>query len=224
MIPSMSTLGHFPASAHAGPTAGIRIIEGGAGLGARHRNYSFGGQSGRGGCRLPIEVRFRMAGDLPACVDGLRLVHISDGYPALWPVNPENWVSPDQEHLAWVATDANGSIRGHIALHRVHSHAACHLWSAATGLPPRSLAAVARLFVVPSARRRGVGRTLLDVAAEHACALHLRPVLDVGQDNPAAVRLYEQRGWQRVGRLDMREIPIFVYTGPANVVPVMASR
>jgi len=54
------------------------------------------------------------------------------------------------------------------------------------------------LFVVPSARRRGVAAGLLDAAAEQARALGAASLsLSTALNNAPAQALYESKGWQR---------------------------
>ncbi len=54
------------------------------------------------------------------------------------------------------------------------------------------------LFVVPSARRRGVGTLLLKAAAEFARASGaVRMKLSTAMTNSSAQRLYEKLGWER---------------------------
>jgi ribosomal protein S18 acetylase RimI-like enzyme len=54
------------------------------------------------------------------------------------------------------------------------------------------------LFVTPSARRRGIGRALLDTAASHAArAGAVRVELATARTNLPAQRLYESLGWVR---------------------------
>ena len=56
------------------------------------------------------------------------------------------------------------------------------------------------MWVAPSARGCGVGRALVDAVVAWARALEYeRIVLDVGDDNAAAIRLYESRGFQPTG-------------------------
>ncbi len=62
-------------------------------------------------------------------------------------------------------------------------------------------AEILTLAVAPGARGKGLGRTLLQSAADHA--LHLgaiRMFLEVGTDNPAALALYAGLGFERVGQ------------------------
>jgi len=57
------------------------------------------------------------------------------------------------------------------------------------------------LAVLPEARRRGVGRALLDTACTHARAYGGEAVfLEVAEDNHAARRLYAGQGFEVVGR------------------------
>ncbi|HEX7342209.1 MAG TPA: GNAT family N-acetyltransferase [Rhodanobacteraceae bacterium] len=54
------------------------------------------------------------------------------------------------------------------------------------------------LFVAPQARHQGVARALLQRARKHAAATgSIRLVLETGEDNHIAQRLYESTGWQR---------------------------
>ncbi|MDN3557405.1 GNAT family N-acetyltransferase [Halomonas maura] len=54
------------------------------------------------------------------------------------------------------------------------------------------------LFVAPHARRRGIGRGLLQAAADLAQAEGVRHLkLSTGIDNRAAQSLYESQGWRR---------------------------
>lgn len=62
-------------------------------------------------------------------------------------------------------------------------------------------AEVLTLAVRPAARRRGLGRTLLEAAAARLAALGVRTLrLEVAQDNPAALALYEAASFRRAGR------------------------
>jgi GNAT superfamily N-acetyltransferase len=67
--------------------------------------------------------------------------------------------------------------------------------------PVECFGVVARLLVSPSVRRDGVGRTLLNTAANHAVGLGLYPILDVATRFEPAIKLYESCGWTRAGRV-----------------------
>ncbi len=75
---------------------------------------------------------------------------------------------------------------------------------------------VSRLFVAPFERGQGTARALLRTAVERARSEGLRGVLDVGQDFPAAVSLYESEGWLRLGSLgaDDGMFAVWVYASP----------
>jgi GNAT superfamily N-acetyltransferase len=93
------------------------------------------------------------------------------------------------------------------------------LASKATGLSPEQFGVVARLFVSPSIRRGGVGRSLLRTAARHATNDGLTPILDVATRFEDAIHLYESCGWVRAGVVTVRvsetvELDEFVYVGP----------
>ncbi len=61
-------------------------------------------------------------------------------------------------------------------------------------------AEVLTLAVRPAARRRGIGRALVEAAATLAEASAAAMFLEVAADNPGAVALYAQTGFEIVGR------------------------
>ena len=62
-------------------------------------------------------------------------------------------------------------------------------------------AEILTLAVRPDQRRRGIGRALLDAAAESAARSGARSLfLEVAEDNEPASRLYTSAGFQEVGR------------------------
>ncbi len=66
----------------------------------------------------------------------------------------------------------------------------------------RHIATVVAVFVLPTARGRGVGGHLLDTLIEHA-TLNMRAIeqlqLSVASNNTAAIALYHSRGFERYG-------------------------
>lgn len=123
----------------------------------------------------------------------LRGVHETDGYPAAWPADPAGWLNPAKLIDARIA-EAGHAVVGHVGIGE-------------SALPPAVRAvvrgnaapiSVVRLFVVPSSRRCGTGRGLLDAAVEMAKSRGRRAVLDVEDGAAAAISLYEREGWQRV--------------------------
>ncbi len=57
------------------------------------------------------------------------------------------------------------------------------------------------MWVAPSARGRGVGDRLVDAVVDWARATgYARVVLDVGDTNAPAIRLYESKGFEPTGR------------------------
>jgi ribosomal protein S18 acetylase RimI-like enzyme len=88
---------------------------------------------------------------------------------------------------------------GHVALSSAVGDSAAPVWSAASGLPPERIAAVAKLFVAPAGRGRGLGALLLDQATAEARGRGLRPALEVLDHDREAMALYERAGWRQVG-------------------------
>ncbi|MFD7645197.1 GNAT family N-acetyltransferase [Kitasatospora sp. NPDC059795] len=138
-------------------------------------------------------IRPRQNDDLPSCVRVLAAVHRAGGYPAVWPTEPERWLTPRELIGGWVAVDGP-AVLGHVALTRAKPGLA-----AAAGLPAEQLAAVARLFVDVSARRTGLACALLDRAVQAATEGGCRPVLEVASDAAGAIALYERAGWRHLG-------------------------
>lgn len=177
-------------------------------------------------------IRNRTDDDVPACVDILRTVHELDGYPVHLPENPESFLVVPDTLGAWVAEDPGDGIVGHVLLRpSAWSAAIMEKASAASGLDVEHLAVVARLLVAPWARRRGVGRALLDAAASGALELGRQPVLDVvqgpGRGHAAAIELYERAGWRRAGTVtgtfsNGATVDEAVYIGPTS--PSRSSR
>jgi GNAT superfamily N-acetyltransferase len=75
------------------------------------------------------------------------------GHPSRWPADPGGWITPRGLAAAWIA-EHDGLIAGHVALVR-GVRLECLLQ--ATGLFPGELGGIARLYVDPPARRRGLG-------------------------------------------------------------------
>jgi GNAT superfamily N-acetyltransferase len=150
-------------------------------------------------------VRPRTDEDLEACVELARIVQDLDGYPPYFPPDGREFLGafltpPENVLQAWVAEDGGGIV-GHVALHRSSTAPVMALASETLHQPVEKLGVVARLFVAPTARHRGVGEILLDVASGDAVERGLHPILDVAIQFHAAIRLYERRGWTRAGQV-----------------------
>jgi GNAT superfamily N-acetyltransferase len=165
-----------------------------------------------------MNIRPRCDADIGRCADLLATVHVIDGYPVRMPTEPATFLCPPDLLGAWVAED-NDCIDGHVALRCRTSAPVLQLASEVTGVDASRLAVVARLFVSPRARRRGIGRALLSAAAARACELGRLPVLDVVDGGKGAVALYEAAGWRRVGEVrvsfsDGQVVDELVYVAP----------
>ena len=167
---------------------------------------------------LGVELRARRESDLDACEHLAHVVHAADGYPPRCADDLRLFVSAPGALGAWVAESENGIV-GHVALLPRSARAVMAVGRAATGRPPEQLCVVARLFVSPTGRTAGIGRSLLTLAAEDALARGLQPILDVAAHLDKAIRLYERAGWMCAGQVtvDFRnEAPLeeLVYIGP----------
>ncbi|MBE1464926.1 GNAT family N-acetyltransferase [Kibdelosporangium phytohabitans] len=168
-------------------------------------------------------IRERTADDVDACVKAVAEVHAADRYPTNWPAEPAGWLNPDGLVGSWVA-ESDGVVLGHVALQQGHGPCAVPAVLDAAGVEPARLAAVARLFVVPAARRQGVAAALMDAVGEEAAQRGLRLVLDTVGHAPAALAFYERTGWRRVlsqtaswTRPGGGEVTMHYYLGPDRV-------
>ena len=167
---------------------------------------------------MRVLVRPRVDTDMAALIRIAALVQETDGYPGRRPRDLRAFLDAPDALGAWVA-ECDGAVAGHVALHRdslpvVMARAATELERDVS-----HLAAVARLVVDPSARRRGVGRALLETAADHARRRGLHPVLDVATHYDAANALYRSCGWRNVGEVTMvfgdgATLQSYVYVAP----------
>lgn len=170
---------------------------------------------------VEAKVRARSEDDLEACERLARAVHELDGYPVFVPDDDfRAFVAAPAALGAWVA-EADAGIIGHIALHSTTSLPIVGLLRSRLGVSASEVGVVARLMVAPSMRRRGVARTLLDVATADAWCRGLVPILDVVPRHEAAIALYESAGWSQLGQVtyDLPNgmlVDEFVYRAPTR--------
>ncbi len=141
-------------------------------------------------------IRSRRPEDLEAAAAALVTVHASDGYPVEGVADSLGWLSPAGLLKAWVA-EVEGAIVGHAAIDSPPSDEAVSLWEKQHPEDKGSVVTLARVFVVPRARKHALGEALVRAAEDHARARGLRLVLDVMAKDTAAIRLYERLGWRR---------------------------
>jgi GNAT superfamily N-acetyltransferase len=161
-------------------------------------------------------IRPRTEDDLEPLVRGLALVAEADRYPSRWPADAAGWIRSRDVIGAWVA-DEGGDLLGHVNLRLPGDQMPVRMWRARGD--PGECALVSRLFVVPAARRRGLGLALLDTACGRAAELDRRPVLDVVDDNRAAIALYRRLGWTDLGSYEDR----FHDDGPVELLHCFAA-
>ncbi len=147
---------------------------------------------------------FRASPDDWARVRALRLAALADTPDAFWSHYDDEVEQPEafwRERLE--QSDADTLIA---VVEGTHGHADVALL---TLVPPRAVEAdadaddalwVVSVWVAPQGRGRGVGDALLDAAADHARRRGIaRLVLDVGDHNEAAIRLYHRHGYEPTG-------------------------
>ena len=117
--------------------------------------------------------------------DGPALAELhAAAFDAPWPADDILRFAEDRGGFALAVEDGDGALAGFILCRLIAGEAE-----------------VLTLAVRPAARRRGIGRALLEAAL---AARRSRPqtamFLEVAADNPAAVALYEGAGFETVGR------------------------
>lgn len=152
----------------------------------------------RAAIRPRTTIRPRTESDLDGLVGALAEVAETDGYPTRWPADPAGWLRATDVLGAWVAIDDDEALLGQITLRRPGDQEPVRLWRARG--EPDDCVLISRLFVVPAARRAGLGRALLDTACARAAELGRRPVLDVVAVNRAAIAMYRRLGWIEIGQ------------------------
>ena len=168
-------------------------------------------------------IRDRAPEDAPALESIARQTHQLDRYPVYPPDDLQSFIVDPGALGAWVAAD-DGEVLGHVALHPRSSPEVMDAVASATGLVGERVAVIARLLVAPAARRRGTGRALLERGASEAARLGRRAVLDVVDQHTAAIALYEDCGWTRVGSVEWMlpgDLPLreFLYVSPETQSP-----
>lgn len=152
-------------------------------------------------------VRERVERDLRGAADALVDVHGTDGYPVEGVADPLAWLTDPHLLRAWVV-ELEGRIVGHVAVSEPQSgDAAAAMWPGVG-----EVVVLGRLFVVASARGRGLGEQLVDHATAYGRERGQRLVLDVMTKDDAAIALYRRLGWQRLGATTHD-------TGAGEVVP-----
>ena len=129
-------------------------------------------------------VRHRDESDFDGCVEALRAVYETGGYPTNWPDDPARWLRPPGILRAWVATTPDIPVAGHAILMQP--------------LPGERSAELSRLFVVPAARRQGVASALLETVMGAATENDLDLFLDVTDHLRDARALYQRAGFRLV--------------------------
>ena len=165
-------------------------------------------------------VRIRTNSDLAKCVVIAEQVHLLDGYPVYLPTSLHRFIASHDALGAWVAEE-DGEVIGHVALHQRSSDVVLALAAETLNQPSGRLGVIARLLVAPEARRKGVGRLLLETATGDCLRCGLYPILDVVTEHVEAIRLYEHEGWICVGQVTTKlrsghEIEELVFRGPIN--------
>ena len=147
-------------------------------------------------------IRSRQPEDLQRCLALLRVVHLTDRYPANWRNDPSGSIAGHHTVAAWVS-EHHDSWSGTSRSLRLSP---ANMAAVARGidLPAERLAVVSRFFVAPTWRKTGVGGRLMNHARREAGNRGLHLVLDVADRDHASIAFYENRGWHRVGRRTCR--------------------
>lgn len=143
-------------------------------------------------------TRQRKPGDLPTLVTLLESVYRTDGYPVDGVADASSFLSPPGLICAWVVT-INDQVVGHVLISEPKPHDSAVAAWAKQGGDSLLAAVMGRLFVDSKARVKGVGKLLVQTAAEWAGMKGKRLTLEVLDNRRAARAIYEGLGWHRIG-------------------------
>ena len=115
-----------------------------------------------------VIIRNRSASDGEALEAIALETHRLDRYPMYLPPDLRSFIVNEDALGAWVATDDDSKVLGHVALHRTSAKEVMDVVVQATGVAEDMIAVVARLAVAPAARHRGTGQALLERATQEA--------------------------------------------------------
>lgn len=145
-----------------------------------------------------MRVRPRRDADIPELVELAEAVLIADRWPPHRVGSTRDFIVGSAPLAALVAED-EGKVVGQVLLHKNSAPQVMTIAADALRVDPQTFAVVARLFVDPRARRRGLGQLLFQAAESAARELDKHPILDVWTELESAIALYEGAGWRRLG-------------------------
>jgi GNAT superfamily N-acetyltransferase len=146
--------------------------------------------------RPPEGVRPRRSRDLATCTRLMHRAFFEGQFKGTRRDEPREWIDGPDVLAAYVA-DRDGEIVGHVAVTLVGGDTATDLrWREVTGHPVTDLAGVGQLFVRPSFRGGGIGRSLVDAALADIGSRGLVPVLEVITDARLAPAYAHGHGWR----------------------------
>ena len=138
--------------------------------------------SGRGDARTAPRVAKLLKRDLGRCAELEQIL-----FPGDDPWSRAAFVSElDQGHYYVGAYDDDETLLGYAGL-------------AVVGFPPEAEAEVHTIGVDPGQQRRGIGSALLRALLARADEIGAPTLLEVRTDNDAAITLYQECGFERLG-------------------------
>lgn len=144
----------------------------------------------------PKGVRARRDRDLPTCTRLMHRAFFEGQFPGTRRSAPREWLDGPDVLAAYVA-ERDGEILGHVAVTQVGLDGPSALrWREITGHPVADLAGVGQLYVRPSFRSRGIGRSLVDAAVADIRSRGLVPVLEVVTHESLAPASTHDHAWR----------------------------
>lgn len=167
-----------------------------------------------------VEIRPMVIADVGVLAEALIAVHALDGYPVEGVSDPRAWLAPSGALGQWTAL-LDGKPVGHVAVTRPTStDTAPAMLAERERISLAEVAVLARLFILPSARRQSLASKLVETAEKAASALGLRLTLDVMEKDQKAISLYLRRGWVELGNFrhahDDTSVPAIAMVAPTQ--------
>src|SRR4051794_972993 len=156
-----------------------------------------------------IQIRPRVAADVPVLGEVPAAQAEESGYPIRWPWSGpvEEFLVRDNEEQGWTAVLDEHPDRpvGHVSVVGVVQEVGevddgiASRWMDGNGVYCDALACISALFVDQRLRKAGIGSALLTTATSWIQDHGRIPVLDVVSVDHAVIELYRRRGWRQVG-------------------------
>ncbi|KAF2771537.1 acyl-CoA N-acyltransferase [Teratosphaeria nubilosa] len=168
-------------------------------------------------------IRKRAKGDLEGCVEVLKRVYATSGYPVNGTDHAADFLDYASLQRSWVAEE-NGQVVGNVSVATPSENdISAVLWNEL--YPGEPAATLERLFVHPGFQRKGVARQLMQAATAWGQEAGIRLLLFALVKDQGAIGMYRKLGWVEYGTRefhwgDGNSMAAICFASPKNTEPV----